>query len=779
MGDLGRAGNIMRDQIIEALKTRGRSDAEADMIVRRLVNAAKDATSGTHTEAQATRIITREIEKVVLQEMVVEKLTEAVLIPPVSKTVLYKSGAKPEGANVIEILRNGRPEWYRIQDKDLFEFFKTSDSMFKGEMQGVWRLLQKPAVWLRAGAVTHPAFSLLTNPLRDMAQAMVYSKGAFIPIVSSVRGFLMEAGVYKKDIYIKWLQSGGERAALIAMDKYGDRKAMETFMHKALPERAADMMAHPVRSFLEILQSVSEFTEMGTRLAVFDTNYRYYKRQGMLEQDAILMAMEASKGVTLDYSRHGLWGKKINSLSAFWNANIQGADKFFREFRIDKNGVNNPGAWLKAMAGITLPSVITAILHHDDPGYRDAPWYWKDLFWLIPHPGRKQKLLEEYARKGRTWEQWSYDEKAEFEKQYPIYKFPKPFELGLIFGSIPERFTAWMMDRQQGVARGGETARHQAAHYMTKGLGQDVLNAFLPSPLPTAIKPLLEAYWNKSSFTGRSIVPETKKDAPNVDQYGAYTTETAKVAAKILDPILRPIGADFLKLNSPAVVEHYMRSYGGRIGFQMLQVTDRLFKALVQDPFVKQYAEEKGWGPYEKMTIPQRLEVADAFRKRNQVSSGIWIDFRMDPMKTLADHLFWGPFVVRYPSANTESVRRFFEVIAANKKTQDFLQRQLIEKEFAPGKYMAEVERMEKAGELYKLGMAKDKGMARSIQKASQILSTIEGLNYAPMTPEEKQKLISIHYFMLIDLAETTLEVWDKARDREAAKADKKSQLTR
>jgi hypothetical protein len=59
-------------------------------------------------------------------------------------------------------------------------------------------------------------------------------------------------------------------------------------------------------------------------------------------------------------------------------------------------------------AGVTLPSVLLWMANHDDPRYKDIPTWQKDLFWIV--------MTDEH-----------------------VYRIPKPFEIGVIFGSVPER----------------------------------------------------------------------------------------------------------------------------------------------------------------------------------------------------------------------------------------------------------------------------------------------------------------------------------------------------
>ena len=117
----------------------------------------------------------------------------------------------------------------------------------------------------------------------------------------------------------------------------------------------------------------------------------------------IMNAALSSRDVTLDFGRVGYAGKIPNRIFAFFNAAVQGIDKNIRAFRA------NPGrTFIRCLTYITLPSILLYFLNRDDKRYQELPQWQKDTFWIIP----TKKIL---------------------------FRIPKPFELGMIFGTFPER----------------------------------------------------------------------------------------------------------------------------------------------------------------------------------------------------------------------------------------------------------------------------------------------------------------------------------------------------
>src|SRR5690606_25922156 len=125
---------------------------------------------------------------------------------------------------------------------------------------------------------------------------------------------------------------------------------------------------------------------------------------------------------------------------------------------------------------------------------------------------------------------------------------PKPWELGMVFGSAPERMMQWALEHDP---------------HAFDGLAEDFQEAFLPGKvwppegalgwLPDVLLPWIEAVTNHSTFLNRPIVPEGEQNLLPPEQYGSRQTHTS-----------REIGA--LLGVSPRKVEHVVRGYSAGLG---------------------------------------------------------------------------------------------------------------------------------------------------------------------------------------------------------------------
>lgn len=351
---------------------------------------------------------------------------------------------------------------------------------------------------------------------------------------------------------------------------------------------------------IEMMRVLSELSEQGTRVGAFRTA----RKGGATLAEAGFEARE----VSLDFSRIGAKMRAVNSLIAFSNANIQGLDKTVRAFK------DNPvAATLKVGAAITLPSVLLALANHDDGRWDDIPRWQKDLFWIV---------MPNHVSKAK-WEKMSSAEQAEFSQNNHIWRIPKPFELGIVFGTVPERITEAILEKDPSNLKGILSAVGRGAS---------------PGVIPTVAVPLVENYSNRSLFLDRPLIPANKENLLPEYQYKTYTTEAAKAIGKLLGK-LPPIKEN--PSIAPVKIENLIRGWSGGLGMHILRLASFGF-------------EKTG-------VLPSQEK----------------------PKKTLSDIPVIKAFHVRFPSSGSESVNDFYDSYFSAKKRVDTANH-LIKKEFNP-----------------------------------------------------------------------------------------------
>lgn len=414
----------------------------------------------------------------------------------VGQIVERVNGNKAATDNTFNVWENGEKVTYETTP----ELIQTMRMLDKDQSNMVAKILSYPANWLRAGATLSPEF-ILRNPVRDMIGASIYSKHGFIPVVDTFKG--LSLFLKKGDLYWEYMKSGAAHAAMVSLDRDYLGGQLRDIMSRE--SKATKLIKNPI----EVLRAMSEATEMATRLAEFDNARKGYTGVGnrLFGKDRKpLTAREAaleSRDITLDFSRRGSHTKKANQVIAFFNATIQGADKMARAFKEDPRGMT-----VKTMLYITLPSVLLWYMNKDDERYQELPQWEKDTFWIIP--GKEN-----------------------------MYRVPKPFEAGVLFGTSFERMLQYFDD-----------AKNNRKSVGFKGFGDRVIDSLAPSFMPTAMIPVVEAMTNYSLFRQRNIIPQSQENLPARLQYGANTSEVAKFVGD--------------KINvSPYIVDNTIRGYGG------------------------------------------------------------------------------------------------------------------------------------------------------------------------------------------------------------------------
>lgn len=414
----------------------------------------------------------------------------------VGQIVERVNGNKAATDNTFNVWENGEKVTYETTP----ELIQTMRMLDKDQSNMVAKILSYPANWLRAGATLSPEF-ILRNPVRDMIGASIYSKHGFIPVLDTFKG--LSIFLKKGELYWEYMKSGAAHAAMVSLDRDYLGGQLRDIMSRE--SKVTKLIKNPI----EVLRAMSEATEMATRLAEFDNARKGYTGVGnrLFGKDRKpLTAREAaleSRDITLDFSRRGSHTKKANQVIAFFNATIQGADKMARAFKEDPRGMT-----VKTMLYITLPSVLLWYMNKDDERYQELPQWEKDTFWIIP--GKEN-----------------------------MYRVPKPFEAGVLFGTSFERMLQYFDD-----------AKNNRKGVGFKGFGDRVIDSLAPSFMPTAMIPVVEAMTNYSLFRQRNIIPQSQENLPAHLQYGANTSEVAKFVGD--------------KINvSPYIVDNTIRGYGG------------------------------------------------------------------------------------------------------------------------------------------------------------------------------------------------------------------------
>lgn len=474
--------------------------------------------------AKAIKVTRKELETVVTDaSKISEKAAEGFTI--------FRRNGNVVSNSEIAFMRNGKLEVWEV-GTELANTFKNFDSFQAGL---ITKILSQPAKLLRAGSTLAPEF-MVKNIQRDSLTAAIFSRSNTIPILAQFRGLfhLIMGKRFGGEMYQKWIKSGGLQSMVTSMDRTYFAKNVK---NELLGSKPYNMLKSPIemyRILLETLQKMSETFETVTRLGEFSTAYRKAKKSGLKEKDAVERGGFEGRDVTIDFKKSGSQIQAWNLISAFFNARLQGYAKIFDGFK------NRPVQTMaKTSAYIVAPSILLWLKNHDDPRYQELPRWQKDLFWIF------------------------------ITDDDTVYRIPKPFELGLVFGTGTEKLLDFIKSKEPGKI--GDFIKELA-----------ITNLKNLMPIPTSAVPLIEQKFNTSLFTNRPIVPRDMENILPEYQWTEYTSQTAKVIGNGL----RYIMGDQSQWGSPARIDAVISNWTGTLGRHLIKLADKaLIKSgIVEDP---------------------------------------------------------------------------------------------------------------------------------------------------------------------------------------------------
>ena len=468
--------------------------------------------------------------------------------------LLVEAGENPSAVKgVFSVWIDGKRHNYQAIAPGLYEVIVGGNSAtMMGALDVISKVLRTGSSALRVGATSTPAF-MIWNGIRDTFTASLYSKTGMLPLKGTLDGFFLRAD---KELMADFYAQGVPFATFIGSNKDITRMFNKTTKQATKADKALNVATSPFRFF----EHVNEMTEQAPRLAEFKRMYDKLIKQGFSEQEALFVAGQQARDITVNFSQAGTLGRKVNQNTAFFNAAVQGnyklaaalsndairAAKIFNNIRKGRTSPKNAvekvinevkngnitfaeavkqaplGTTVWGLTSITLPSIALWAINHDKDWYKDLSYREKMTNWFLEvSPG-------------------------------VILRFPKPELPGYMFGSIPERLMDKAMDQDP-----------QAV--LNSTMGAFLLDSVGVNPTPTAVLPLLEWATNYSFFRDRPIVDARYEKLEAKDQYNIYTSEMAKYAGQTFGV-------------SPMKVDNAFRDVTGSLGSFLLGVTDRILK---------------------------------------------------------------------------------------------------------------------------------------------------------------------------------------------------------
>ena len=187
----------------------------------------------------------------------------------------------PKGDNVIAVMRDGKPEYYKVTDPLLFRSFESLSRPAKN-----W-LIKFLGGFRRVGqsSVTVSADFMAANLARDTLMGGVMSRHGFKPFLDSIRG--MKSRLTKDKDYQEFIANGGGFSSYL-LDEGAFRKHLERFYKKKGIDYRS-VMDSPSK-LLHGIETITDAFEMSTRLG----EYKRARARGEDPRHAAYSAREVS-----------------------------------------------------------------------------------------------------------------------------------------------------------------------------------------------------------------------------------------------------------------------------------------------------------------------------------------------------------------------------------------------------------------------------------------------------------------------------------------------------
>ena len=411
-----------------------------------------------------------------------------------------KAGESANGRPTISYLDNGKKRTFLAAP----EVARAAKNMNREQMGIILRALAAPARLLRMGATTVNAGFTMANVVKDFVGATVNSKGGINSMnPKSIVSALGAAFHHNGDLYAEMQREGVLGNIYELTRNASDLNLNEIRSHKNILTRSI----HNAKSPLKTLENTIGRSEDFGRALQYVANKKYAKRKGMSESEAIKFAADQARWNSTNFLRSGTYGKAINAIVPYSNANIQGQRITLRRMK------ENPARYTGKIAlGIVAPTVAAMALSYSNDENKkimeNLPDYVKENNVVVIGPGAK------YNKEQNKWE--------------GVYLIPVPPQFSPLHRQLHNMVKSAMTGQQFDTSK----AVGDAVEQVTTVNPMEIRRTGAQY-VPQAVKPFVETWANKNLYTGQEVVPEGMKNLDGKDQWDNSTSLTARKVGEL------------------------------------------------------------------------------------------------------------------------------------------------------------------------------------------------------------------------------------------------------
>jgi hypothetical protein len=411
-----------------------------------------------------------------------------------------------KGKDSVAVIVDGQKHYYDVSDPFLLDAITSLE--FSGFGGPAMKALSTFKRWLTTGVTVNPAFRI-RNIIRDSVSAIAQSDINYNPFSNIASGW--KATAHDSETRAQAMAGGG-------IIRFGTMLEGNRAEHvKRLIESGVDANTildkpHKVVAMLQkawdYYQEQGDRSENANRVAL----YMQMREKGMDHLEASYAARDM-----LDFSMGGHWAavRFLTQTVPFMNARLQGL------YKLGRAAKNDPQRMAYVLGAVTLASLALFLFYGDDDDWKKREEWDRDNYWWFKIGG-------------------------------VAFRIPKPFEIGAIASLAERGLEAFTSEERDPGKR------------FAKRLGALIGDNLSMNPVPQLIKPLIDLYANKDSFTGRDIETQGMEKLSKDARIGRRTSLPAPILAKL----------DVTDQLSPVQIDHLAKSYFGWVGSSAMTALD-------------------------------------------------------------------------------------------------------------------------------------------------------------------------------------------------------------
>jgi hypothetical protein len=453
-------------------------------------------------------------------------------------------GKYPPGS--VKVMENGKPVHYLLTDPDLVDAISTIS--YLGPKSAFLDVAKGFTNALRYGITLSPAYKV-RNLVRDSIQSAAISPLGNNILDNVYQGLKM--GTKDNPTFMSALVGGGIFEMGTAHEG-NQAKLIKRLIDKGV--NANQILDTPAKIKANLQGLLDKYNELGNK---FENANRLALYQKLIDSGKSHLEASFAARDLMDFSMQGQFRtiKVLGSVVPFFNARLQGLYKLGKDgitptYRVlcnattgdpvtDLNDRQKAQRFMTISSAVMLASVALYGMYKDDEDFQRREDWDRDNFW------------------------WFKIDDVQF-------RIPKPFEIGAL-GTIAERTYEQIADDS---VEGKVFA--QRFHSM-------LADTFSLNPMPQMVKPLIDLYANKDSFTGAPIESGGMENLSKQERINSNTSGLAIALGGISE-----VAAQILTFNpqaegvSPIQVDYALKAYLGWLGATAASTAD-----LAVEPFTE------------------------------------------------------------------------------------------------------------------------------------------------------------------------------------------------